>query len=81
MIKEGMNITKFARKSVFEYWNEICIRKDTGDAFYVPMGLRDPVQVTDLVGMYILSKFNVSMPEVDGGLYRNDALFIIRSDI
>lgn len=33
---------------------------------------------SNFVGMYILSELNAGIPEIDGGLYRDDTLFIIR---
>lgn len=72
MAKEEIDLVKLARWSVLNYRNKICIKKGIRDAFDVPM-------VTDLVGMYLLSKLKVSTVEIDGELCSDDALFIIRN--
>ena len=41
-------------------------------------GVNDSAEVTDLVGVYLLHKIGEKFPEiVGGGLYRDDALFIV----
>lgn len=43
------------------------------------MGYSESAQATDLVDIYLLYELNSTMPEIDGGLYRDDALFITSS--
>ncbi|XP_052823602.1 uncharacterized protein DDB_G0287625-like [Octopus bimaculoides] len=41
------------------------------------MGSSDSAEITNLVGAYLLYCLNKEIPELQGGLYRDDALFII----
>lgn len=79
MTKDEIYIVKLAIKSVLEYRNKIWIRKDTRDSSEVPMGAGDSAQTTDIVGLYVLSKFKRDIQEIDESLYKNDTLFTIRN--
>lgn len=37
------------------------------------MSSSNSVQASDLVGLYLLYELNSTMPELDGGLFRDDA--------
>ena len=41
------------------------------------MGATDSAQVTDLVGLYLIHELALGFPELQGGAYRDDALFIV----
>ena len=43
------------------------------------MGITDSAQVTDLVGLYLIHELALEFPELEGGAYRDDALFIVKN--
>ncbi|XP_052826861.1 putative uncharacterized protein DDB_G0282133 [Octopus bimaculoides] len=43
------------------------------------MGAPDSAQISDLVGIYLLSYIQKEFPDLEGGLYRDDALFVIKN--
>lgn len=47
--------------------------------FDVTMG-HQTAQITDLVGLYILKETNKNILGFTGGLYRDDALFLVNSN-
>ena len=54
------------------------IRKDRIAEFDITMGATDSAQVTDLVGLYLIHELALGFPELQGGAYRDDALFIVK---
>lgn len=68
-----------ARKSLIRYKDKLLVRKDTRDCYSVPMGAPHSTQVTDLVGLFLLSEFNLEVNDMDGGLYRDGLLLIAKN--
>lgn len=72
-----IRIILVARKNIIKYNNSVWLRAWAADHLDVIMGLSDSTQLTDLVGMYLLS-YITSFLSLIGGLYRDDALFVTR---
>ena len=53
------------------------IRKNRVAEFDITMGATDSAQVTDLVGLYLIHELTQEFPELEGGVYRDDALCIV----
>ena len=54
------------------------VRRDRIAEFDITMGATDSAQVTDLVGLYLIHELALEFPELEGGAYRDDALFIVK---
>lgn len=65
-------------KSLIEF-DKLWARKDIPNFFDITTRFPDFKEVTDLVGIYLLDNINKEFPELGDGLYKNDALFIIRN--
>ncbi|XP_029651259.1 putative uncharacterized protein DDB_G0279653 [Octopus sinensis] len=78
--KEEIDIVLLARKTIIEFEGKLWTRADTPNNFEIPMGSSDSAEITDLVGAYLLKCIKREIPELQGGLYRDDALFVIPSN-
>lgn len=58
------------RRFVNEFENKFWLRKDSYDGFDISMGVGDPAEVTDIVGICILFKEEYVFSELAAGLYR-----------
>ena len=77
--EEYTNITEIekkvlmnARESLLHHDGEIWMKKD--GTFDVTMGAYDGAQISDLVGLLILSKVKQQIPELNFALYRDDGI-------
>ena len=68
-----------ARKTILFYNNSSWIKKDSAEPFDVSMGAKDSAEISDIVGLFILNEINKKFPGVQGGLYRDDGLLILRN--
>ena len=68
-----------ARRTVMDFENKYWVRKDRIAEFDITMGATDSAQVTDLVGLYLLHELELEFPELEGGVYRDDALFLVKN--
>lgn len=75
------DIVNLARRSIIKYDNKLWTRNNRDLNFDITMGSADSSQATDVVGLYILQKLSEEIPELKGGLYRDDALFYINGSI
>ena len=67
------NIIIHARKSLL-FSNGETWKKSNNELFDVTMGSFDGAEVCELVGLYVLHHFNISFPNINFGLYRDDGL-------
>ena len=72
--ERDIRIIKHCRRTVLKCNEEIWIKKDKHQNFDVPMGSYDSCEVSDLIGLYVLSVLNRFMDAEHVGLYRDDGL-------
>ena len=71
---ETIKIIKHCRKTILCYNNDIWLKKNNTSLFDVAMGAKDSAEICELVGLYILQLIKDKFPQLDIGLYRDDAL-------
>lgn len=64
--------------SIIKYDIKFCAGKDSPNIFDVTTSL-DSAQLTDLVGIYLLSIVHDEFTEIEGGLNKDDALLIVEN--
>ena len=64
-------------RQTFLYTEKDCWKKKEND-FDVSMGSLDGAEVCELVGLYLLSKLELLIPQTDIGLYRDDGLAVLQ---
>lgn len=69
-----INVILTVHKSFINFNNKLWARKITPNCFYISTGTPDSMQITDIVGIYILANKQDVFPEIIEGLYRDDAL-------
>ena len=75
--KNEVDVIRAARRTVIEYNNEYWSRKDRPEEMDITIGAKDSAEITDLVGVYLLWKLGDELPDLGGGLYRDDVLLIV----
>lgn len=75
---QEIEIIKPAKISFPDYNGKIWIRSETREGFDIAIGSSDSKQTTDLVGYYLMEELRVRFPDIQGGLYRDDVLFLVR---
>lgn len=79
LTEDEAKLVNLARKTLIEFEDQLWARKDTNDCFDIMMGSADSAQVTDLIGIFLLKNLADKFPQLIGGLYRDDALFVLRN--
>ena len=75
--RKEIEIMHTARRTIIEFDGDHWTRNSGINNFDVTMGSTDSAQITDLVGLYLLDSLAEEFPELRGGLYRDDALFVL----
>ena len=68
-----------ARKTLLFNNNKPWVKKSGNKDFDVPMGCFDGAETSEIVGTYILSKISNEINKKQVGLYRDDALGVLRN--
>ena len=76
---EEISIIMQARKTLLFNNNKPWIKKSGNKDFDVPMGCFDRAEVSEIVGTYILSKISNEINKKQVGLWRDDALGVLRN--
>ena len=73
-----MVIINYSRKSLLFHENEPWVKKEGDKDFDVTMGSNDGVEISELVGLLMLSKLVHLFQDNSVGLYRDDGLGVLR---
>lgn len=73
---EGINIILHCRKSILYHGGDVWVKKASKDGFDVPQGYYDGAEVSELMGLFVLSKIKKSVHTDNHGLYRDDGLIV-----
>ena len=74
-----MVIINHSRKSLIFHENEPWVKKESNEDFDVPMGSNDGAEISELVGLLMLSKLVHLFQDNSVGLYRDDGLGVLRN--
>lgn len=78
MTREENDLIKLSRIAFLRIQKISESEKNTREGFQLGIGALNSAETTDLVGLNLLSILNVLVPELKGGLYNDDGLFIIK---
>lgn len=67
-----------AKKSKIKFDNKRCVRNNTPNYIDITMGILNSAQVSDLVGIYLLSHLYNEFSESRDSFYRDNVLLILK---
>lgn len=76
---KDLRIIKHCRKSLLYHANEAWKKKDSDTCFDVTMGSFDGAEICELIGCFILFQLITINQKDNQGLYRDDALILVRN--
>ena len=76
---EDLNVIIQSRKTLLFHNQELCVKSEGDENFDVRKGCYDGVEVSELVGSYLLSKLWNIIDEESVGLYRDDGLGVLQN--
>ena len=76
--REDVDIIMHCRKSFLFFQGEVFVKSQNPD-FSVEQGSLDSAEISELVGLFILSKLTEMIPKEQNGLYRDDMIIAIKT--
>ena len=76
--REDVDIIMHSRKSFLFFQGDVFVKSENPD-FSVEQGSLDSAEISELVGLFILSKLTEIIPKEQNGLYRDDMIIAIKT--